>query len=117
MRAYHRPAMYGRTSPARFLAPLALAAVVIAIIVVVGSVGGENGSADSPSGGTGTSQTQKTSSGKKRKAPSKSYTVKAGDTLAQIALKTGITSDRLLILNPDLDPNAIQVGQKIKLRP
>ena len=104
-------------SPARFLAPLTLTVVIVAIILIVGSAGGGGGSSNS-SGKTG-SQTQTTGKGKGKRAnaPRKTYTVKAGDTLAQIALNTGVTSDRLLILNPALDPNAIQVGQKVKLRP
>ena len=49
-------------------------------------------------------------------APSKSYTVKSGDTLSQIAKRTGTTLKALLKANPNIDkPNEIRVGQKIKL--
>ena len=49
-------------------------------------------------------------------APSKSYTVKSGDTLSQIAKRTGTTLKALLAANPNIDkPNQIRVGQKIKL--
>ena len=49
-------------------------------------------------------------------APSKSYTVKGGDTLSQIAKRTGTTLKALLKANPNIDkPNEIRVGQKIKL--
>src|SRR5205085_11406745 len=41
--AYDRRAM-DRRSPARFLAPLALAAAIFAVIVVIGSAGGGGGS-------------------------------------------------------------------------
>ena len=48
--------------------------------------------------------------------PSKSYTVKGGDTLSQIAKRTGTTLKALLKANPNIDkPNEIRVGQKIKL--
>jgi LysM repeat protein len=113
--AYHRAAMFAR-SPARFLAPLALAVVIVALVVIVSGSGGGGGSTTSTAGATGATKTHKAAKKKVRKPP-KSYTVKPGDTLAQIALNSGITSDRLLILNPSLDPNALQVGQKIKLRP
>jgi LysM repeat protein len=47
---------------------------------------------------------------------SKSYTVKGGDTLSQIAKRTGTTLKALLAANPNIDkPNQIRVGQKIKL--
>ena len=49
-------------------------------------------------------------------APSKSYTVKGGDTLSDIAEANGTTLKALLEANPNIDkPNQIRVGQKIKL--
>jgi LysM repeat protein len=42
--------------------------------------------------------------------------VKTGDSLATIAQKTGVTVERLQELNPQLDPQALVSGQKIKLR-
>jgi LysM repeat protein len=104
-------------TPARYLAPLALAAVFVALIFIVGSSGDDNSASSTPAASRqGTTQAKRKATAKPKAAP-KSYTVQSGDTLAQIALRTGISSDRLLILNPDLDPNALQVGQKIKLRP
>ena len=48
--------------------------------------------------------------------PSKSYSIKSGDTLSQIAKRTGTTLKALLAANPNIDkPNQIRVGQKIKL--
>jgi LysM repeat protein len=44
------------------------------------------------------------------------YTVKTGDTLAGIAETVGIPVERLQELNPDLDPQALVSGQKIRLR-
>ena len=44
------------------------------------------------------------------------YTVKTGDTLGAIAEKTGTDVERLQELNPELDPQALVAGQKIKLR-
>lgn len=46
----------------------------------------------------------------------KSYKIKSGDTLSQIAKKAGTTLKALLAANPGIkDPNKIRVGQKIKL--
>jgi len=48
--------------------------------------------------------------------PSKSYTVKGGDTLSDIAEANNTTLKALLKANPNIDkPNEIRVGQKIKL--
>jgi LysM repeat protein len=45
-----------------------------------------------------------------------SYSIKSGDTLSQIAKKSGTTLKALLAANPGIkDPNKIRVGQKIKL--
>ena len=44
------------------------------------------------------------------------YTVKLNDTLGRISAKTGVPVDRLQTLNPELDPQNLVVGQKIKLR-
>ena len=44
------------------------------------------------------------------------YTVKTGDTLGGIAETVGIPITRLQELNPELDPQALVSGQKIRLR-
>ena len=44
------------------------------------------------------------------------YRVKPGDSFAAIAEKTGVEVDTLAELNPDVDPRALQPGQKLKLK-
>ncbi|HEY3921629.1 MAG TPA: LysM domain-containing protein [Gaiellaceae bacterium] len=46
----------------------------------------------------------------------KYYEVRAGDTLAGVADRTGISATRLLELNPKLAPTALFLGQRIRLR-
>jgi len=47
---------------------------------------------------------------------SKSYSIKSGDTLSQIAKRQGTTLKALLAANPSIkDPNKIRIGQKIKM--
>jgi LysM repeat protein len=46
----------------------------------------------------------------------KVYIVRAGDTLASIAGKTGVTTRRLLTLNPKLQPTSLFLGEKVRLR-
>ena len=44
------------------------------------------------------------------------YRVKAGDSFAAIAEKQGMEVTTLQELNPDIDPRALQPGQKLKLK-
>ena len=43
------------------------------------------------------------------------YEIQAGDTLAVIADQHGTTVEHLLVLNPDIDPVALTVGQRIRV--
>lgn len=114
-----------RRSPARFLAPLALIAVLVAFLAIVTGSGGNGGTAteDQTTPATQrstTSTSAKTSTASKKKAASKSsrrtYTVQAGDTLGGIADKTGVPLDRIEELNPNVDPHTMNAGQQIRLR-
>jgi len=101
---------------ARYLAPLALVAfVVAAIIVVTGSTSDDGGRAASNGGDRG-STTATTTRAKKGERPKKFYRVKEGDLLSTISEKTGIATENLIELNPDLDPQALQTGQLVRLR-
>jgi hypothetical protein len=52
---------------------------------------------------------------RERRTPA-NYTIKANDTLSGIAEENGTTVERLQELNPELDPQGLVAGQKIKLR-
>jgi LysM repeat protein len=43
------------------------------------------------------------------------YTIESGDTLGSIAEKYDTTVEALLTLNPDVDPNALQPGDRIRV--
>jgi LysM repeat protein len=43
------------------------------------------------------------------------YEVQSGDTLGSIAVKYGTTVEDLVRLNPDVDPTALRVGQRIRV--
>jgi hypothetical protein len=112
--------------PSRWLAPLALLAAVLAVAFVVSASTSEEGDGDD---GPATSEERReargdrtrgdgrtgggtrTSAGRRRRT----YTVRPGDTLALIAERTGVPVERLRELNPDVDPNNLTVGDKIKL--
>jgi LysM repeat protein len=112
---------HARRSPFRLLAPLALLAVSAAIVfVVISSASTSNGSSDRAAtereaGSTDTAQQERDTPDPPRPR-GRTYTVKTGDTLGLIAERTGVPVDRLLELNPDLDPQALVAGQKITLR-
>jgi LysM repeat protein len=96
---------------ARLLAVLALIGTILIVIVAIsGATGGDDGGS-SKKANPGKQQTQN-----KPKTKKKKYEVEEGDTLTTISNKTGISVDRLEKLNPDLDPQALQVGQELKLR-
>ena len=106
-------------SPVRLLAPIALVACAFALVVVVaasdvtGGGGGGDKSAndDSPPPSAGTTEREQAPRKQKR-----SYTVQLGDSLGAIAEKTGVDVETIQLLNPELDPQSLTVGQKIKLR-
>jgi LysM domain len=108
-----------RFRPTHLLAPLALIVVAGAVAVVIvnsNAIGGdENGN-----GGEVTT-TQRTETERVRTTPSgrrlrRNYVVRPGDSFGSIAERTGVPVDELERLNPEVDPQALVVGQRIKLR-
>jgi LysM repeat protein len=122
------------------LAPISLVAfAVVFLIVIVSSLGGGS---DSKSKGVSASarQTGKRASHPRRTRTTDStgttgttgatgasgatgafanrrvYVVKAGDTLVEIADRTGVPIEELLSLNPSIDPQGLVTGQRVKLR-
>jgi teichoic acid transport system ATP-binding protein len=98
--------------PARLAAPLALLVVAVAVAVVVQASGPD--SSHSTQTTTRTALTQPT---RRARAPPRTYVVKPGDTLTTIAEQAGVTLDAIQRLNPEVDPNALQTGQRLKLSP
>jgi LysM repeat protein len=103
-------------SPARFLAPLALLAVIGALYLIVKpQSSGESGSATPTTTAQPAKQQSAKKSTRKKKTP-KTYTVQSGDTPSGIAEKAGISLAKLEALNPSLDPQALAPGEKLKLK-
>jgi LysM repeat protein len=108
--------MRGHARIARFAAPAAfLAAATIAILLV--RAGLENGEAGTPvRTETAPAATQPgTTSGTNTQA-AEFYEIQPGDTLAVIAEEHGTTVEQLLVLNPNLDPVALTVGERIRVK-
>lgn len=97
----------------RFLAPLALIAAFAAVVIVVQSAStGSSGSAQ-----TTTTVRRADDRPARRRARRRVYVVKAGDNLSLIAERTGVPLATLEQLNPDLDAQALRVGQRLRLAP
>jgi LysM repeat protein len=95
----------------RILAALALVVAVVAVVVLVSS-GLKD---DSSSKGHHSSSTAKQEPTRHRTRAA-TYEVKTGDTLIAIAHRTGIPVSELLALNPEVDPQILIAGEKLKLK-
>ena len=110
-----------RRSSARLLAPIALVAFALAFFLVLVNSdteddSGNGGDRSGQRAGNGTDTTTTTTGDGESRPTARFYTVKTGDTLAAIAETVGVPVETLLELNPDLDPQALVSGQKIRLR-
>ena len=95
-------------SRARYLAPIVLAATIAGTYAIVhhglktkSPVAHQSRPASRPHG---------------RYARTKFYVIHGGDSLTSIAAKTGVALSTLESLNPSIDPNALQTGQRLRLR-
>jgi teichoic acid transport system ATP-binding protein len=102
-------------SSLRYLAPIALVVVFIALIVVVASSGGGGSKSSRPARRPAAAQSQPGS--QPARTTARTYVVKPGDSLLAIAEKTGVPTDQLQRLNPDIDPQVLVPGQRLRLRP
>ena len=89
---------------ARLIAPLVLLAVVAAIALIVSSPPNLAGPTDSHGQLAATA----------RRLPPY-WTVRPGDTLAQIAAQTGLSINLLQAYNPNVNPLALTPGQRLNL--
>lgn len=115
-----------RLGPWSLLAPIALILLTIAIFYSVGSVlnqpANETDSQATPGqeattpASTGTVQTTETVAEKPR-SKRQFVVVQAGDSPSSIAEEHGLTTEEFLTLNPDIDPQALPTGVKVRIRP
>lgn len=106
-----------------FVAPIALVVAVLVVVNIAQEVLSDRsavtaslqqtgqragqGTAEDAAPGTGTTG---------QTAGRRTYRIKSGDTLSQIAGQFDTTQDRLQELNPDLDPLSLKPGQTIRVR-
>jgi LysM repeat protein len=107
-----------RARLARLAAPAAfLLAATIAVLLVRSGLESGSGSSDSTvSTLTSSSRSTTTTSVRTTTRPRRRfYTIQSGDTLATVATNFGTTVEKLLALNPEIDPRSLRVGQKIRV--
>jgi LysM repeat protein len=98
----------------RLVLPALLALLFLgAFLILVTNGGGEQQANPGVPAATSNPAGQSTSTTPKHRF----VKVQPGDTPASIAQAAGITPDRLLELNPSLDPSSLQPGQTLKLAP
>jgi LysM repeat protein len=107
---------------ARLLAPLALVSFAIVFVIVFVSSGDSGGGLPVQTVAPARSAPARTKAPAPittvpRAATQPVYTVHSGDILSSIAEKTGVSVARIQQLNPDIDPQALVAGQRLKLRP
>jgi LysM repeat protein len=116
----------------RYGAPAAfLAAVTIAVILIKAGLNGGTGSTTTVGLSTTAATTTKPTTTKlvltappsttattteTTTAGAQYYVVQSGDTLGSIAQKYGTTVDALTTLNPGIDPTALHIGQRIRVK-
>ena len=100
-----RRRLVGRKTLARYGAPAAfLLAATIAVLLVRDALREGNGTTPGrPPAATAP-------------AVERSYRIRGGDTLDSVALRFGTTAERLLRLNPGIDPANLRVGDGIRVR-
>ena len=115
--------MRGHARLARYAAPAAfLAAATIAVLIV--RAGLSNGETASTPTVTTTATTtvaepgRTTTAAGTTTAPSGAefYEIEPGDTLAVVAERFDTTVEELLVLNPEVDPVALTIGQRIRVK-
>jgi Tfp pilus assembly protein FimV len=108
---------------ARVLAPAAFLLAVTVLVLLVRSgldrgpdVATPTAPAETQPAGETTAPRTTTRPRRAAAAGQEFYEIQAGDTLAAVAAAHDTTVERLLVLNPDIDPTGLQIGQRIRVK-
>ncbi len=119
--------MNSRRTAARFAAPAAfLVAATVAVLLVRSAISDTTAPLPAPvtTAAAATTTTADTTPaattaaeepGTTTAGEGELYEIQAGDTLETIAAAHGTTVEQLLVLNPDVDPVALSIGQQIRV--
>lgn len=95
---------------ARVAAVLALIGAFILVVVTIAGSGGDDDSGDAEATEAGISREGE------RALERGVWLVREGDTLVSISEQTGMETDELLELNPNIDPQVLRAGERLILR-
>jgi LysM repeat protein len=101
---------------ARWLAPLAIAAVIAAIYLLAHRTLDKSHAPAHRATSTATHRITVPRTSSTARQPPRYYVVKSGDNLSSIALKTHVSLSTIENLNPNVNPAALQTGQRLRLR-
>ncbi len=105
--------MPSTSTASRWIAPAALIlAALVTGLIVLGSGGSGSGSGSDSGAAPAPVTTVKA-----KTTGARFYTVRSGDTLTAISIDTGVPLVTLQQLNPELDSQALQPGDRLRLRP
>ena len=110
-----------RKGLARYAAPVAFLLAATIAVLLIRSALDESGPAPATTSVATTHPTATATTGTTRTTTTKTgaaeyHTIVSGDTYQQLALDNNTTVDELVRLNPGVNPSALTVGQKIRVR-
>jgi LysM repeat protein len=96
---------------------VALITCAVAVYAVVDNTLLKDDGTPKGNGSTQRATPTKTTSGKgaKKTKRRRAYTVKSGDTLSAISIKTGVPLATIQRLNPKLEADTLHAGQRVRL--
>ena len=103
------------SAAARVIAVITLVVALIVVIVVISGALGGGSSNDSGEHGHKGKAARHAKQQEREQIPA-TYEVKNGDTLISIAHPNGVTVALIEALNPEVDPQILIAGEKLKLR-
>jgi LysM repeat protein len=112
------------SSLARFAAPAAFLLAATIVILLIRSAMSDGATSTPPRANVPRSTTTAeesppaTTTARRTTVPADAefYEIEAGDTLDLVADRFDTTVERLLLLNPDVDPVALRIGQRIRVK-
>jgi LysM repeat protein len=100
---------------ARYIAPAAfLLAVTGVVLLVRSSLRSDKPAVHTPSAVVTTRAA--TTHPSRPAAPKRYYLIASGDTLDAIAARFGTTVDKLLLLNPGIEPTTLRPGEQVRVQ-
>jgi LysM repeat protein len=113
--------MRGHSTLARYAAPAAflLAATIAVLLVRSALTNGDEAPTRTAVATTVPTTTEKeptTGTTTALAANAEFYEIQAGDTLAVVADEHSTTVEQLMVLNPDIDPVALRIGERIRVK-